>query len=346
MKMPLQLEKMMFGFVESQVLFVSRQIGLFDYLAEKDGSTVRQASLDLNLPQSSLERLLICALCIGLLKKEDERFFLSPEFSSFLSRQGRHYCGDRFSHYWKTTYPIFQHLIDALHEDKPQWNKLAGQVSHSMDPRSVYVNAIYSDERSTREFLDTMWASGYPDSRDLCARYPFAEYKRMVDLGGATGSFAIAALQCNPLLETVIMDFPNIKPYAENQFRLYNLAQRAEFHAGDMFVDILPEGDIYVLGYILSDWEDSVSLSLIRKVYDSLPENGLIIILEKLFEEDKSGPYLTAMLNLTMLLEMYGTLRSAADYHDWLRQTGFSDIKTIRSAGEKHMIVGKKISGA
>src|SRR5690606_13968335 len=52
--------------------------------------------------------------------------------------------------------------------------------------------------------------------------------------------------------------------------------------------------------------------------------------------------YLTAMLNLTMLLEMYGTLRSAADYHDWLRQTGFSDIKVIRSAGEKHMIVGKK----
>lgn len=35
MKMPARLENMMFGFIESQVLFVCDELKLFDYLAEQ-----------------------------------------------------------------------------------------------------------------------------------------------------------------------------------------------------------------------------------------------------------------------------------------------------------------------
>lgn len=187
-----------------------------------------------------------------------------------------------------------------------------------------------------------MWASGYIDSIDLCEKFSFAGYKTLIDLGGATGSFAIAAMQKNPDLQAIIMDYDQVKPYAEDKLVELNLQSRGYFFSGDIFKNALPDGDIYSIGYLLSDWPEEMCISLIQKIYDKLPENGLIVILEKLFADDKSGPYLTAMLNLTMLLEMYGQHRSASEYLNWLHNAGFSDTQVIYSAGEKHMIVGVK----
>lgn len=342
MKMPSILERMMFGFIESQVLFVCNELNLFDYLIDNGASPVKQISEDLAIPESSLERLLICAQCIKLLEKENDIYKITPEFIPFLSSKSENFCGEKFTHYFKTSYKIFDFLLPAIRENKTQWSKINKKDFSFDNINSVYTDFIFSDEQSTAEFLSTMWASGYNDSIDLCKKFSFAGYKRLVDLGGATGSFALAALQKNPDLTATIMDYKEVKPYAEKKFAELNLTTRANFFEGDIFKDELPIGDIYSIGYLLSDWPESMGTYLIKKIYERLPINGLIIILEKLFDDDKSGPYLTAMLNITMLLEMHGKHRTASEYLQWLQHAGFSDSKVVYSCGEKHMIIGVK----
>lgn len=342
MKMPLMLEKMMFGFAESQVLFVCNELNLFDYLIDKGASSPRQISEDLGLPESSLERLLICAQCIKLLEKDNNNYKINPEWIPFLSNKSKDYCGEKFTHYFKTSYKIFDFLLPAIHENKTQWSKIGKKNILTDDLNSVYTDFIFSNEKSTAEFLSTMWASGYNDSIDLCEKFSFSDFRKLIDLGGATGSFAVAALQNNPDLTAIIMDYKQVKPYAEEKFTELNVNARVNFYAGDIFKDELPIGDIYSIGYLLSDWPESMCISLIQKVYEKLPKNGLIVILEKLFDDDKSGPYLTAMLNLTMLLEMHGKHRTAPEYLDWLHNVGFRDSQVIYSSGEKHMIIGVK----
>jgi hypothetical protein len=342
MKMPLMLEKMMFGFIESQVLFVFDELKLFDYLIDQGSASLKQISEHIGLPESSLERLLICAHCIDLIKNENNIYKVNPELTSFLSGKSDNYCGGKFTHYFKTSYKIFNFLLPALKENKPQWSRIGENDNLSHDLNSVYRDFIFSDEKSTAEFLSTMWASGYKDSLDLCKKFSFSGYKNIIDLGGATGSFAIAALQNNPDLTAVIMDYKQVKPYAEEKLTELNLKTRANFFAGDIFKDEFPKGDIYSIGYLLSDWPESLCVSLIQKAYEKLTDNGLIVILEKLFADDKSGPYLTAMLNLTMLLEMHGKHRTRSEYLTWLHNAGFSDCRVIYSSGEKHMIIGVK----
>ena len=344
MKMPLLLEKMMFGFVESQVLFVCNELKLFDYLIENGVSSLRQISNHLGLPESSLERLLICAQCINLMAIENNHYKINPEWVPFLSSNSSYYCGGKFTHYFKSSYKIFDCLLPAIQENKPQWEKIGKKEISLNNINSVYSDFIYSNKQSTEEFLSTMWASGYIDSIDLCDKFSFAGYNKLIDLGGATGSFAIAAMQKNPDLNAIIMDYPQIKLYAEEKLTEHNLKSRASFYEGDIFKNTIPDGDIYSIGYLLSDWPEAMCFSLIQRAYDKLPNNGLIVILEKLFEEDKSGPYLTAMLNLTMLLEMHGQHRSASEYLNWLQKVGFSDSQVIYSSGEKHMIIGKKVT--
>lgn len=341
MKMPEQLERMMFGFIESQALFVGNELKLFDHLIHHGPSTSMQIAQALDLPVSSLERLLIVATSMQLLEKNNEKFKLRDEWIPFLSRTSLHYCGNKFLHYWKNSYKIFEYLIPAIKENAPQWNKIM-DCNTTID--SVYRNSIYHSLESTEDFLETMWSSGFIDSLDLCKQFSFAGYKKIIDLGGATGSFAIAALQQNPALYAEIIDFEQVEPYAKQKFSEYGLTDRASFYKGDIFQDTLKKGDIYSIGYVLSDWPENYCLALIQKVYDSLPENGLIVILEKFFNEDKSGPYLTAMLNLTMLLEMHGTHRTVSEYKKWLMNTGFSEFEVVYSSGEKHMLIAKKIS--
>jgi hypothetical protein len=149
-------------------------------------------------------------------------------------------------------------------------------------------------------------------------------------------------MERNPGLDAVILDYPQVKPYAEENLASRGLASRARFQSGDLFKDPFPAGDVYVIGYLLSDWPESMCLSIIQKIYKGLPKEGRIVILEKLFEDDMSGPYVTAILNLIMLLEMYGKHRSAHEYRAWLGNAGFRDIEVIRSSGEKHMITAIK----
>lgn len=124
MKMPLLLEKMMFGFVESQVLFVCNELKLFDYLIDQGASSLKQISNHLELPASSLERLLICAHCINLLEKENNHYKINSEWLPFLSRKSAFYCGEKFTHYFKTSYKIFDYLLSSIQENKPQWEKI------------------------------------------------------------------------------------------------------------------------------------------------------------------------------------------------------------------------------
>ncbi|MBA3661443.1 MAG: hypothetical protein H0W64_06935 [Gammaproteobacteria bacterium] len=342
MKMPILLEKMMFGFVESQILFVCDELKLFDDLITEGPATLEQLSQRMGLPLSSLERLLIGAHCIKLLEKEGPYYNVNAIWIPFLSRSSDHYCGGKFTHYFKTSYKIFDFLLPAVKTNQPQWEKIGKEAITQSNLDAVYIDHIYENEQSTTDFLSTMWASGYNDSVDLCHQFTFKGCKKLVDLGGANGSFAIAALHKNPDLTAVIMDYPHVRNAAEKKLTEHHCQSRGTFYPGNIFTDSLPLGDVYSIGYLLSDWPESRCVSLLQKVYDHLPPNGIIVILEKFFEDDKSGPYLTAMLNITMLLEMHGTHRSATEYGIWLQNIGFQHIQVTYSAGEKHMITAIK----
>jgi hypothetical protein len=332
------IERMMFGFIESQTLFVCHRLKVFDHLGEHGAARCEEIAASLRLPADSLERLLISATSTGLLEKQDGRYRVPALLAPYLVATSERYVGGRFSHYANVSYGMFAHLEQAVREDRPQWHhgRDTGQV------QNVYTDLVYADADATRDFLETMWSSGFTDSLDLCERISFEGYQRLVDLGGATGSFAIAALLKNPRLSAVVMDLPPVEQAAIRTFAAHGCSDRASFHRGDMFEDPLPAGDLYVIGYVLSDWPEEQCLALIRKAHAALPPGGRIVILEKLFDADKTGPFLTAMLNVTMLVEMTGKHRSGDEYRRWLEDAGFGNVSTVHSAGEKHMVTGTR----
>lgn len=334
---PAEIQQAMYGFMVSDVLFVGDEIGIFDLIAQKNTSTLEELTQATDVDPSALERLIIAAISVRLIEKEDGLYKIPQHLRPFLQKSASEYCGETFSHFREISIRIFPYLKEALKENKPQWK----QIFNNVQDASPFTE-LYKDPKRVENFLSSMWGMGYAPAKELVQKYPLEQHKILVDVGGGSGSFAIAALENYLALNAIVFDLPIVRLYTKEKGEQHNLSDRLTFMAGDFFKDALPKGDVYVLGYILSDWSKEDGTTLLKKVYNLLPEGGAVLVLEKLFNEDKNGPLETAMMNLAMLLETWGQHYSSFEYISWLQEVGFQNCQVIHSSGEKHMIVGIK----
>src|SRR5690606_40751140 len=102
----------------------------------------------------------------------------------------------------------------------------------------------------------------------------------------------------------------------------------------------LPPAGAYALGFILSDYDDARSLTLLRRVRQALGAGGRVLVLERLLDERQAGPFMGVMQDLAMMLETGGMHRTASHYQRLLEEAGFGDVRVLRSSGEKHAVIG------
>lgn len=102
--------------------------------------------------------------------------------------------------------------------------------------------------------------------------------------------------------------------------------------------------DLFVLGDILHDWGWEEGNRLLEKVYEALPENGAVCIVENLFDEQRGGPYFTAIVNLIMLVATFGEQRTPAEFDEWLTGIGFDRVEAHFLPAPREIVVGWKSS--
>ncbi|NER25551.1 MAG: hypothetical protein F6J96_33645 [Symploca sp. SIO1C2] len=334
---PSEIKQAMYGFMMSHTLFVGDELGIFDYLAQGKANKLSELAKLADVNPDALQRLLLAAVSIGLIESQNGEYNIPIHLQPFLAKNSTQYCGDSFCHFREVSVRTFLNLKEALQENKPQWQSIFDELQE----KSPFTD-LYNDPKHLENFLDSMWGLGYAPAQELVQKLPLNHYNVLVDVGGGSGSFAIAALESYPNLKGIIFDLPKVRQYLENKSRQHQVAERINFQSGDFFKDELPPGDVYSLGYILSDWNRKDGTKLLKKIYNLLSPGGAIVILEKLFCESKNGPRETAMMNLAMLLETWGQHYSGSEYISWLKEVGFKQGQVIHSSGEKHMIVGLK----
>ncbi|MBC6417832.1 MAG: class I SAM-dependent methyltransferase [Prochloron sp. SP5CPC1] len=334
---PHEIQQAMYGFMMSHVLFAGDELGIFDGIAQGKASTIQELAQSAGVHPRALERLVLAAIAMGLIDQKDGVYQIPEHLRPFFQKNAAEYCGEAFSHFREVSTRTFPYLKEALRENQPQW----AQIFSNAQDYSPFTE-LYKDSQRLENFLSSMWGMGYGPAKELVQKYSLDRYSTLVDVGGGSGSFAIAALEHYSTLNGIVFDLPKVSQYLENKRHEHKLSQRLAFVAGDFFQDELPTGDVYVLGYILSDWNREDGTKLLKKIYNALPAGGAILILEKLFNEGKNGPIETAMMNLAMLLETWGQHYAGSEYISWLQEIGFQNCQVLCSSGEKHMVVGIK----
>ena len=132
---------------------------------------------------------------------------------------------------------------------------------------------------------------------------------------------------------------------AREQVQGSTVAGRVEALAGDFFQDPLPEADLYALGRIVHDWSEDKIHTLLRKIYERLPEGGALLIAEKLLNDDKTGPRWAVLQSLNMLLATEGKERTLAEYTALLQAAGFQQVEGRRTNSPLDAVLAVKQTG-
>jgi acetylserotonin N-methyltransferase len=330
-----QLFGMIMGFATTQMILTADELGVFNALADGPRTT-EEIARSVGAPADSLERLLNAACAYALLRKHEGGYMLTELSREHLVKGAPAYMGGFFGHLRNELYALWAHLPSAVREAKPQWQKLPG-----MNAAGPF-EAMYKDEAGVRCFMDAMFAATYPSACEFAHRFDFSQFKHIVDVGGASGAFFSAVLAKYTGTRGTIFDLPPVGPVALETMKRFNLQDRVAFAGGDFFKDALPAGDMYVLGYILHDWDTEQGTQLLKKIYDALPKGGAVFICETLYNSDKTGPAYAGWSDLNMLVATTGRERTPAEYEAWLRQIGFSRTEHQVCNGPKSFVVGYK----
>ncbi len=303
------------AFRRSKTMFTALSFGVFDRLhsAPKDALTL---ALDIKTDPDTTGRLLDACVSLGLLSKSGDTFANTPVADAYLVRSSPTTFAGYAQYSNDVLFKMWANLEDAVREGSNRWKQTfgleGGLFSH-----------FYRTEESKREFLLGMHGFGVLSSPKVVSAFDLSRFRRLVDLGGGTGHLPLAAAERYPEMEVAVFDLAPAVEYA----REFTAGSRVELIAGDFFVDPLPPADIYALGRILHDWNETKIRTLLAKIHAALPEGGGLLIAEKLLQDDLSGPVHAHMQSLNMLICTEGRERSFQQYADLLQEAGFTSTE-------------------
>ena len=322
------------AFRRSKTMFTAVSLGVFDRLAVQP-SAVAELAISLDCNADALARLLDGCVGLGLLARDGAQYTNTPISSRYLISSSPDTLAGYIVYSDQSLYPLWAHLEEAVREGTNRWEQTFG----SRD--SLFAHFFRSKE-SSRGFLGGMHGFGRISSHRVVQTFDLSSFRRLVDLGGATGHLCIAACSVHREMMATVFDLPQVEPYAQERIEEASLTSRIKFVPGDFFIDDLPPADLYSLGRILHDWGEDKIQRLLRKIYGALPSGGGLLISEALLNEDRSGPVFALMQNLNMLVCTDGKERTCSDYRALLESAGFRAIQCRRTGTVLDAVLARK----
>jgi acetylserotonin N-methyltransferase len=312
------------AFRRSKAMFAAVSLGIFDLLDAGPRDAASIAS-EIRADPEAVERLLEACAGLGFLERETNGFSNTRLAAAYLAMASPHSLAGYIRYSDDVLYPMWAHFNDAIREGTPRWQQTF-QLS-----RGAIFDGFFRTPEAMRTFLLGMHGFGMLASPAVVRAFDLSRFRRMADLGGATGHLVAAACELHPDLDGVLFELPGVIPFAREMLAQTPAGGRIQCLAGDFFTDPLPPADLYALGRILHDWAPGKISRLLSRIADALPPGGGLLIAEKLFDNDRLGPVHVHMQSLNMLVCTEGRERSLPEYRELLLGAGFSQVQGVRT---------------
>ena len=321
------------GFLRGAALSAADELGLFEVLGTQ---TLRAEALARRLKASSagVDALLRVLASEGFVAARGPGFHATESGRLYLRRSSPFYWGAALES--ARLRPEHQRLLQALRTEK------AGLASGGKSFTEMWRQGELSPEAAGK-FTRTMHATIFPAATAAAARGLFSRSRAVLDVGGGSGAFCLAAAKRHPRLRGTVFDLPPVCAIAQANARRMRLASRVLTHPGNFFRDAWPRDcDTVLLSNIFHDWPAEVCAELAAKAYESLPPGGRVMIHEMLLDADKLGPATPLRFSLLMFMNHRSRQFTAAEVRAILERAGFSRSTVRPTLGYYSMSIAVK----
>lgn len=278
-----------------QVSRVMLKFGIFDMLRDSlNGLTIDELQQKTNLSTYALKILLEASLSAGtiLIDPESDRYTLSKTGWFFLNDPATRVNTD-FNH--DVNYKGMFHLDEALLHGKPEGLKTLGnwptiyeglsKLDKQVQDSWFGFDHFYSDH-SFDVVIDTVFAS---------------RPKRIMDVGGNTGRFALRCVQHDPQVQVTIVDLPGQIGLMQRNIAGHDGADHISGVATDVLnpSSTLPTGewDAILMSQFLDCFSEEEIYAILCKAAQVMTRHTTLYVMETFWDRQKYEP---AALCLTM----------------------------------------------
>jgi SAM-dependent methyltransferase len=208
---------------------------------------------------------------------------------------------------------------------------------------------IEDQPEASRAFQDWMVAIAAFAADEIARLAPLPEgARRLLDIGGGHGGYALAYLRRQPGLTATIFDSPRALEAAEGNVREAGVGERVRLQPGNFLRDDL--GSDYVVAllfYIVHGFADVQNETLVRRAAGALRPGGVLILAEQLagWAPTPAANAIKALLGLSYRHLLGGGLPSFEAIARWMGAAGMGQVRRVESVklpgvslviGQKH----------
>ena len=309
------------GFMAAKHLFAASELGLFealaaapaplDALAARTGLTPRAARISAD-----------AMVALGLLERDGDTYRNGAAAAHYLA--GRTPADLRpLLLFWDTiSYPTWQTLTQALGSGPSR------EVFDLDDAQQQIVSAG----------IEAILAG---PAHALAETVDFTTYHRLLDIGGGTGSWSIAATRRHPDLEATVFELPVTAEVARRRVAAAGLTERIKAVAGDAMAGDLPDGhDIFLVANVIHYWSPEDNIALLRRIRRASPENGRLLLADFWTDPTHTEPVQAALMAGEFAVHLRdGDVYSVEEIRSWLPDAGWRFVEHTALVGPQSLIV-------
>jgi len=323
---PEPIMKIAMGFMAAKHLFAASEIRLFEALASGPASLDELADRT-GVPSRTLAIAAAAMVGLGLIERDGDRYRNGDAVAAFLAGNPGTDLRPMLRFWDKISYPT--------------WQKLAAAV------RSGQGQAQFGrfDKTEQQIFSAGVEAFSAPVAAALATSYDFGRHRRVLDVGGGTGSFLVAVLRRHDALKGTLFELPGACAVARQKLANEPEGKRIDVVDGDVFKDPLPAGhDALIVANTVHVFSAAHNIELMRKMRAGVEPGARLLLADLWTDPTHTQPPGAALMSGEFLvIAGEGQAYSEEEAGEWLGQTGWRKLERRPLAGLASLIVAEAV---
>ena len=311
------------GFMAAKHLFVANEIGLFDKLA-LGPATLDQLAEFTRIARPRVRILADALVALGFVERQGHQYQNGPVAAAFLSGAGPADLRPALRFLNHHSYPLWTKLEETVRTGQRQ-----GTMELSGEQQRIFSEGVEAIQAVPAMALPTV--------------YDFSRHRRVLDLGGGTGSWLIALLRHYPDLEGTLFELPSAAAVARQRLAGDPSAPRAQVVAGDFFKDASPNGhDVVLMANVIHLFSAAHNLELLRRTRAQVPDGARLLLAD--FWTDATHtqpPFAALMAGEFFVVTGEGDVYSEEEGRGWLQESGWRVMERRPLAGPVSLLVAE-----
>ncbi len=306
--------------VSARALQSALEIGLIDHCLRDPSADFRSAAAACGIDARAMQLLLGMLQANGVLEQRDARLVLSERFTSALDYRDLLEAKLEFA---ALVAPDFLQMFSTLLTDPARFFERSRVFDLFSYDRCF--DATPENLAATRRWMRFTTALTRHEAQACIDHHDFSTCRRVLDVGGNSGEFALRLCKAHPELRATVFDLPLVCEVGQAHVAGAEEASRIEFVRAGATPEELPRGfDAVCFKSMLHDWPEDGVRQFLERAWRALDRGGRLVIFERsmVVVGDAQIPY--ALIPIMLFFRSY---RSPRDYVRMLEQIGFRDVR-------------------